>query len=392
MPYFKLINVAANKALNIKGTSISNLSDSQNVILWDDTGTPEQTWFIDALGYDVLVKSAVNMGFALNVKRSANPKNCDVFPWSGNETDAMVSFEAASGGYRIKLVNYDLYLTGGGTANGANVYWAGATWNNDQVWTCVEVEKPGPQNQTYETSNGLRILTTHARNIRLNQNTNGRLRSVRASNCCGINGAWYDRGAGDGILNVAVQDGQYVGPGDRGSYNRVGGCIIAWNGSSMYFDCGVNQQVGIPDISFLLNAGSPYLQPGTWIQGGSGLWLGDKNWLKSYEAQDDGQSMEYYNAGAAQRSGLIAILSGPYAGTIKLVTTINAMNVENFRAAIQKYLGITDGPQHNTMYQAIMLDGGSSTQMAAKNVLGTTVYFPTSQANVPQIITLINPN
>lgn len=60
---------------------------------------------------------------------------------------------------------------------------------------------------------------------------------------------------------------------------------------------------------------------------------------------------------------------------------------------MQAYLGITDGPQMNGVYQALMLDGGGSSEMVAKNALGQTVVFPADQVRgIPEIITLKNPN
>lgn len=140
MANYKITNVAAGKCLNIYGDNVTSLSNNQNVTLWADSGSAEQTWVIDSLGAGVLVKSAVDNRFALNAYRSSSSKyNCDVYPWSGNETDAKVNFETTSGGYRIKLASYNMYLTAGGTANGADVYWAAATGGTNQVWTCTEV-------------------------------------------------------------------------------------------------------------------------------------------------------------------------------------------------------------------------------------------------------------
>lgn len=111
MANYKIVNVAANKCLNIYGDNVTSLKNNQNVTLWADSGAPEQTWVIDSLGNGVVVKSSVDNRFGLNAYRSSASKyNCDVYPWSGNETDAKVNFVATSGGYRIKLANYDMYL------------------------------------------------------------------------------------------------------------------------------------------------------------------------------------------------------------------------------------------------------------------------------------------
>ncbi|MGN1082940.1 MAG: peptidoglycan DD-metalloendopeptidase family protein, partial [Candidatus Avispirillum sp.] len=79
-------------------------------------------------------------GFGLNAYRSGTNWNCDVYPVSGNETDAAVTFEASGSYYKIRLTNYSgRYLTAGGTGDGANVYWAAATGANNQLWNLVKI-------------------------------------------------------------------------------------------------------------------------------------------------------------------------------------------------------------------------------------------------------------
>lgn len=136
MAVYKITNVGANKCLNIYGNNVTSLSNNQNVTLWADSGTNEQKWEITSLGSGVYVRSVINIAFGLNVYRSGSPWNCDVYPISGNETDARINIIASSGGYKIQLANYpSYYLTAGGTGNGANVYWAAFTGSNLQLWT-----------------------------------------------------------------------------------------------------------------------------------------------------------------------------------------------------------------------------------------------------------------
>lgn len=330
------------------------------------------------LGLGVLVKSSVNMGFALNAYRFTGTKySCDVFPWSGNETDAKADFETASGGDWSKLTNCDMYLTADGTANSSDVYWAGSTGSSNQVWICTPVRKSGPRNQRYETSNGLHIITTHASNIRLsNQRVTSKQQTVKASGYCGINGAWFNSSTDQAILNVAVQDGKYVGPNTQGSENKVGSGIITWDCATLRF------YPGAFNVSPMLYEGVS--TSSDWCVD-SGLWLGYNDWLTSYKAKDE----YYYNAGAVRCTGLIACLSGPNVGKVKLIVSNGSLTVSNFRTAMQAYLGITDGPQISGEYQAVMLDGGKSSEMVAKNVLGGTVVFPSDQTRgIPEIITL----
>ena len=140
MAIYKIVSVSANKCLNIYGSNITSLSNNQNVTLWSDSGSTEQKWSISSLGSGVYVRSQVNTNFGLNAYRSGTNWNCDVYPVSGNETDAAVTFEKSGSYYKIRLTNYSgRYLTAGGTGDGANVYWATATGANNQLWNMVTV-------------------------------------------------------------------------------------------------------------------------------------------------------------------------------------------------------------------------------------------------------------
>ena len=139
METYKITNVGANKCLNIHGSNITSLRNNQNVTLWDDSETTEQKWVINSLGTGVFVCSAVDTAFGLNVYRVGSPYNCDVHKVSGNETDAAVVFIEMENCYKVKLTNYDLYLTADGSENGANVYWGDLSDSDFQCWECSVV-------------------------------------------------------------------------------------------------------------------------------------------------------------------------------------------------------------------------------------------------------------
>lgn len=142
MATYKITSKSSNKCLNIYGDNVTVLYNNQNVCLWADSGTNEQRWSISSLGNNVNVKSVINTNFGLNVYRSGNPWNCDVFPIAGNGTDAAISFIASGSYYKIKLTNYPTYfLTAGGSMDGSNVYWAAATNLDNQLW---KVTSPSP--------------------------------------------------------------------------------------------------------------------------------------------------------------------------------------------------------------------------------------------------------
>ena len=59
---------------------------------------------------------------------------------SGNETDSAVRFLSQTGGYyKIKLANYDAYLTAVDTDDGSNVKWLSSQDSDLQVWSLVSV-------------------------------------------------------------------------------------------------------------------------------------------------------------------------------------------------------------------------------------------------------------
>ena len=132
---YKITNVGAGKCLNIYGENVSSHYNNQNVCLWSDSGTNEQKWYITQIGDGAYIKSVIDDTFGLNVYRTGDPWNCDLYPISGNETDALVDFILTSNGYKIKLHNYDLYLTAGASSDGSNVYWASSSSSLYQVWS-----------------------------------------------------------------------------------------------------------------------------------------------------------------------------------------------------------------------------------------------------------------
>lgn len=132
---YKITCYGTTSCLNIYGDNLTYLNNHQNVTLWSDSGSNEQKWLISSIGDNVYIRSIIDETFGLNVYRVGSPFNCDVYPVSGNETDAAVDFISTSGGYRIKLHNYNLYLTASSSANGANVYWDSYSSSLYQIWS-----------------------------------------------------------------------------------------------------------------------------------------------------------------------------------------------------------------------------------------------------------------
>ncbi len=132
---YKITNVGANKCLNIYGSNVTSLSNGINVTLWNDSGTNEQKWMIFGSDWTgIHIHSVIDVDYGLNVFRSGSPYNCNVYKIAGNETDATIDIIAIGDSYKIKLTNYNLYLTVGSSSNGTNVYWAAPSSSSYQLW------------------------------------------------------------------------------------------------------------------------------------------------------------------------------------------------------------------------------------------------------------------
>lgn len=179
MANYSLRNVGKSKYLAVANYS-GSLSNNQNVSGMTSTAITtsnnEHIWVIDSLGTGVYVKSYVNTSYGLNVYRSGDPYNCDVHIISGNETDAKVNFihHAATGYYKIKLTNYNLYLT----ASDSNVYWGAYGGENDlnQSWN-IKVATPNTTSSP-TTSKSL----TMPQNV--NQRYTGNDEVIQNAGCC----------------------------------------------------------------------------------------------------------------------------------------------------------------------------------------------------------------
>ena len=136
---YRITNVGAGKCLNIQGSNLTSLSNGKNVTLWSNSGSKEQKWLLSELSSSVCIKSIIDKAYALNVHRSGNPYNCNVRIYAGNETDALLDIIPSGGQYKIKLHNYNLYLTVGASADGTNVYWAAESTSNYQKWTFTQL-------------------------------------------------------------------------------------------------------------------------------------------------------------------------------------------------------------------------------------------------------------
>lgn len=112
------------QCLSVSGGTVAN---NRNVCIGTKTGGTAQSWTIKQFGSNYKIVSNLNQNYALNYYWSSgkgNPGNCDIYPQSGNDADSSIVLEPISTDvYRIKLKNYNLYLTAKGEGNNSEVRW-----------------------------------------------------------------------------------------------------------------------------------------------------------------------------------------------------------------------------------------------------------------------------
>ena len=122
--YVLYSHAGAGRCLTVYGGTANK---NQNVCIFRKTGTSAQNWTIKAFGANYKIVTGVNQTYALNyywTSGKGNPGNCDIYPQSGNDADSSVILESvASDVFRIKLKNYDLYLTAKGSGDSVDVRW-----------------------------------------------------------------------------------------------------------------------------------------------------------------------------------------------------------------------------------------------------------------------------
>lgn len=140
--YYIVSHAGTGKCLNIYGNE--QVSNNRNVCLWTQDATNAQNWLIKSFATGIKIVSALNQSYALNyhwTNGQGAPGNCDIYPESGNDVDSCVIIQpvdVANNIYRIKLKNYNLYMTANGAGDGAEVTWDGEdTTNAGQRWKFV---------------------------------------------------------------------------------------------------------------------------------------------------------------------------------------------------------------------------------------------------------------
>lgn len=233
-------------------------------------------------------------------------------------------------------------------------------------------------NYTCATYSGveLHIIQTDAQNIKPVNLMNTARTSMEDTNYYGVNGGFFNMSGDNRTLNIALENGNVVGPYrndySNGFENNIGSGAISWNGSQLSTTYSVEYADQL----------SIYGNSGTWAQGGIGLWLGYYDWENQFKIQ---KNADAYLDRKSQKTAIVADMNG---NLVYLVVTEDNVSTADFRAALQDYLGIFDGAQANNTYQGLLLDGSGSSQMRARSSNGSIVNIKGDSRNLSQIITL----
>lgn len=257
--------------LNVYG--LEQVSDNRRVCLWsEDTSANAQKWIIKSFTAGMKIITALSSTYALNyywINGQYYPGDCDIYPHANNNMDSCIILEdvnASENIYRIKLANYNLYMTAANDADNADVTWEYSTETTAQQWKFVPVVQTTPKNSSYSTSTvqgfTFHVITTSPTNIVLK---NLCRTDIAYSTEYGINAAFfttqYDPDDHQ-FYNIATNNGTVVGPLEAGDYNGsdCGSSIIAYH----------NNSVKILDNIITHNDAKSALGSKTakWIQGG----------------------------------------------------------------------------------------------------------------------------
>lgn len=108
--YLLFCDSGIGQCLSVSGGIVAN---HQAVCIGTKDGGAAQSRTIKQFGSNYKIVSNLNQNYALNYYGSSGQdSNCDIYPQSGNDTNSSIVLEPISTGvYRIKLKNYNLYLT-----------------------------------------------------------------------------------------------------------------------------------------------------------------------------------------------------------------------------------------------------------------------------------------
>ncbi len=126
IPYYMISHAGAGKCLNVSGSE--QVSNNRNVCLLGKSTSKAQSWSIVTFDAGDKIVNGLNQAFALDYSSASlgNAGNCDILVHFGNDAHTcvtLIAVNAPSDIYKIKLKNYNLYLTAKGMDDNADVRW-----------------------------------------------------------------------------------------------------------------------------------------------------------------------------------------------------------------------------------------------------------------------------
>ena len=137
MAVYNIINVGANKTINIVGSNLigNDLFDGRNVCLWPSSNSEEQKWTFSRPTTNVSIMAYLNEKVGLGVQPVASGDDKCVITRDYVDVD----FVEATTGYRIKLSGKELYLTVKDGKDGASIYWSSKSTSTYQMWKLTKL-------------------------------------------------------------------------------------------------------------------------------------------------------------------------------------------------------------------------------------------------------------
>ena len=166
--------------------------DHQKATLYRATGAADQRLIVYQVAGGCQLVSALSPDiddeqkrFGLNIYGRKAGSVCDFFPAYKNFNDELIDLitvDKDNNLYRIKLINYNLYLTPASNSSGAALTWENASNADNQIWQLCESQSSGGGGSTGGS-------TTITMPVNANQNYSGNsswIVNYGCAVCCGV--------------------------------------------------------------------------------------------------------------------------------------------------------------------------------------------------------------
>lgn len=168
------------------------IANHQKATLYRATGAADQRLIVYQVAGGCQLVSALSPSikderkrFGLNIYGRKAGSVCDFFPAYQNSNDELIDLitvDKDNNLYRIKLINYNLYLTPASNSSGAALTWENASNADNQIWQLCESQSSGGGGSTGGS-------TTITMPVNANQHYSGNsswIVNYGCAVCCGV--------------------------------------------------------------------------------------------------------------------------------------------------------------------------------------------------------------